>query len=235
MSARLRTIAVTGLSVGIVSLAISYTLGGSVVGRILDHDAWHACRDGKASADSGTERRLAWDGSDTVEIALPATVRWRVGEGSEVVVRGSPDVISHVELRRGRLMLNCAWTLMAPATEVVLPGRVFHRVRISGSAKVSIENLNQPDLELDVHGSGNITAQGTVDRLAIAVAGSGNAKLADVSINRLVAKISGSGNVEAAPKDDADIKISGSGNVRLLTRPSHLNTRVSGSGRISQI
>ena len=44
----------------------------------------------------------------------------------------------------------------------------------------------------------------------------------------------GSGDVEAAPTDDADIRISGSGKVNLLTRPARLNAKVSGSGRITQ-
>jgi hypothetical protein len=53
-------------------------------------------------------------------------------------------------------------------------------------------------------------------------------------MKELTAKISGSGKVEAAPKDAADIKISGSGDVRLLSRPTHFSSRVSGSGRITQ-
>jgi hypothetical protein len=237
MSKILRWIAVVGLGVGVVSLAIAYALGGRDLGPLWDHNALalQACGDGKAKTNGAPERRLSWSGGDAIDIALPATVRLRVGEGSDVVVRGSPDTIANVELRGGRLTLNCRWLTTTRDIEVALPGRVFRRIGISGSARVVIENLSQPDLAIAISGNGSLAAQGTVERLSIAVSGSGNAKLAEVSAKQLTAKISGRGNVEAAPKEDADINISGSGNVLLLTRPAHLSTRVSGSGRISQV
>jgi hypothetical protein len=236
MSKILRWIAVVGLGIGVVSLAVAYALGGRDLSRLWDRTALtlQACGDGKAKTDSATERRLAWNGGDTIDIALPAMVRLHVGEGNELVVRGSPDTIAHVELRDGRLTLNCRWLAASRDLEVTLPGRVFRRVGISGSAKVVIENLSQPDLAIAISGSGSLAAQGTVERLSVVISGSGNAKLAEVAAKQLTAKISGSGNVEAAPKEDADINVSGSGNVRLLTRPAHLSSHVSGSGRISQ-
>ena len=97
-----------------------------------------------------------------------------------------------------------------------------------------MENVNQPDLAFKISGSGTVRAQGTVDHATINVAGSGDARLADLAMKELTAKISGSGKVEAAPKDVADIKISGSGDVRLLSRPTRLTSQVAGSGRITQ-
>jgi hypothetical protein len=97
-----------------------------------------------------------------------------------------------------------------------------------------MENLNQPDLQLSISGSGTVRAQGSVDRVTVTLAGSGSARLADLAMKRLTIDISGSGNAEAAPQDAANIVISGSGNVRLLSRPAQLTSRVSGSGRINQ-
>ena len=97
-----------------------------------------------------------------------------------------------------------------------------------------MENVNQPDLTFKISGSGTVRAQGTVDHATINVAGSGDARLADLAMKELTAKISGSGKIEAAPKDAADIHISGSGDVRLLSRPARLSSHVAGSGRITQ-
>jgi uncharacterized protein YggE len=116
-----------------------------------------------------------------------------------------------------------------------LPGKAFRRVSIAGSAKLDMQNLDQPELAINISGSGSVQGQGSVDRLSIKVSGSGDAKLADLAMKQLTLKISGSGNVEAGPKDEADISISGSGNIRLLTRPPHLRTHISGSGRITQV
>ena len=237
MAKTLGWIAVGGLSIGFVSLAIAYVLAGRNLDALLDRGSFlaHSCGDSSGKVDAKQrERRLAWEGDDTVEISLPASVRYRGGEGSEVIVRGSPDVIAHVEVRRGRIMLDCHQFWRSRDIEITLPGRAFRRISLSGSGKLVMENVNQPDLDFRISGSGTVRAQGTVDHATISVAGSGDARLADMAMKDLTAKISGSGKVEAAPKDAADIKISGSGDVRLLSRPTHLSSRVSGSGRITQ-
>jgi putative autotransporter adhesin-like protein len=237
MAKTLGWIAAGGLGVGFASLALAYALAGRDLGRLLDRDIFHAqsCGDDSRKADAKQpERRLTWEGDDTVEIALPASVRYRGGEGSEVIVRGSPDVIAHVEVRRGRITLDCQRWGGLRDIEVTLPGRAFRKIGLSGSSKLTMENVNQPDLAFKISGSGTVRAQGTVDHATVSVAGSGDARLADLAMKELTAKISGSGKVEAAPKDAANIKISGSGDVRLLSHPTRLSSHVAGSGRITQ-
>lgn len=231
MSRMLGRIAVFGLGIGIVSLTLAYALGGRDVYRVLDHGpfAAYACRDGGGSS----ERRLAWNGSDTIDISLPARVRFRGGEGSDIVLRGDPDIVGRIELRGSRLSLGCRTGSMR-TVEITLPGQTFRRVNLSGSAVLDMENLAQRSLALTISGSGTLRGQGSVDRLSVKVSGSGDAQLADLAVKQLTLKISGSGSVEAAPKDEADIKISGSGNVRLMSRPAQLRTHISGSGRITQ-
>jgi len=237
MAKTLGWIAVGGLSVGFVSLALAYVLGGRNLDALLDRSIFLAksCGDSSGKADAKQmERRLAWEGNDTVEISLPASVRYRGGEGSEVIVRGSPDVIAHVEVRHGRITLDCQRWGGLRDIEITLPGRAFRRIGLSGSTKLTMENVNQPDLAFKISGSGTVRAQGTVDHATVNVAGSGDVHLADLAMKELTAKISGSGKVEAAPKDAADIHISGSGDVRLLSHPTRLISHVAGSGRITQ-
>lgn len=230
----LRWIAGVGLTVGVVSLAIAYALDRPNIDRLLSRVdlSLQDCRDHGASG-SATERHLAWNG-DAIDIALPAIVRYRSGEGSDIVVRGTPDAIAHVELRGGRLTLNCRWHTLSRDIEVTLPARPLQRMSISGSAKVVMEKLAQPDLRVSISGSGSITAQGAVDSLALTISGAGKARLGEVAAKRLTVEVSGSGDVEASPSDEADIRISGSGRVHLLTRPARLNSKISGSGRITQ-
>ena len=165
---------------------------------------------------------------------MPATVHFRGGEGDEIVLRGPPDVIAHIELEGDRLTLNCRWS-SGRDLEIALPGQPFRRVNVSGSGKLSMEKLNQLELVLGISGSGTLHGQGSVERLTVSISGSGNARLAGIAMKQLTVKISGSGNIEAAPKDDVDINISGSGNVRLLSRPTRLKSQVAGSGRVIQV
>jgi hypothetical protein len=225
-------IAIFGLGVGVVSLALAYALGGRDAYRLFDRGmfAAHGCSDGKGLG----ERRLVWTGGDSIDIALPARVRLRGGEGNDILVRGAPDVVDRIELRGSRLLLDCRFG-SSPSIDITLPGRAFRRISIAGSAKLDMESLDQPELAINISGSGSVRGQGSVDRLSIKVSGSGDAKLADLAMKQLTLKISGSGSVEAGPRDEADISISGSGNIRLLTRPTQLRTHISGSGRITQV
>src|SRR5437879_11500392 len=99
MSNYLGRIALVSLTIGIASLALAWAFGGRDLARLLDRGTLLAqsCGDGTAKA-SDAERHLPWTG-DSIDIALPAIVR--SGEGPDIVVRGSPDIISHVELRGG--------------------------------------------------------------------------------------------------------------------------------------
>jgi len=232
MTRSLGWIAAIGLSIGVVSLSLAYVMGGRDLDHVMGRSIFAQSCDRPTKADtSPSERRLAWAG-DTVDIALPATVRFRGGEGSDIVVRGASDLIAHVEVRGNRIILDCRGGTRD--VEITLPGTAFRRISLSGSATLAMENLSQRKLAVSISGSGSLNGQGTVDRLSVTVAGSGNAKLADVDTRQLAVKISGSGNVDAAPKDKADINIAGSGNVRLFSRPPRLKSHIAGSGRVIQ-
>ena len=225
-------IAIGSLGIGIASLSFAYAIGGHDVETFGFAERWGV--GGSSCGDSAgpTERRLAWDGGDSVELSLPGTVRWRAGEGDEIVVRGAPGPVAHVQVHGNRLVLDCRGR--GSSLEVTLPGRAFRRVAIAGSGNVVMENVNQPELALRISGSGSMRAQGAVDRLSVNVAGSGDARLGELSATQVSVHIAGSGKVEASPKDSGDVSISGSGDVKLLTRPADLRTKVSGSGRITQ-
>ncbi len=227
--------AIGGLSVGIVSLSLAYALGDNAMHRLVDVGSYL----GSSSCDSAasatqSERRLAWSGGDTVEVALPATVRYRGGDGDEVIVRGPSDVIDRVRIDGGHITLDCRGFTRLREVEVVLPGRAFRHVGLSGSGRLVMENVNQPDLAVRLSGSGNISAQGKADHVTVTISGAGRALLADLATQQLTVKVSGSGRIEAAPTESADIDLSGSGTVRLLSRPAQLRSHVSGSGRITQ-
>ena len=232
MTRTLLWIAIAGIGLGSAFLSLAYTLSDGH-----DFDDLHlnlalgpSCDEGNAKQ---RERHLAWNDEDAIELTLPGTVYWRGGEGSDVVVRGTPELVAHVELKRGRLSLDCRGG-RARDLEVTLPGRPLRRIGIAGSGKLVMEKVSQPELALSITGSGSVRAQGTVDQATIAVTGSGDAKLGELAAKQVAITITGSGKVEAAPKDFAKVNITGSGDVRLLTKPASLRSTIAGSGRITQ-
>jgi hypothetical protein len=225
----LSLIAIGGIGVGIASLSLAYAIGGRDLDAFGFAERWAS---GCGDSAGPRERSLAWDGGDTVELSLPGTVHWRAGDGNQLIVRGAPGVANHVELHGSRIVLTCRGR--SGSLDITLPGRPFRRIGIAGSGNLVMENVSQPELALRISGSGSMRAQGNVDRLTVDLSGSGDARLGELIAKQASVRISGSGKVEASPKDSADVKISGSGDVKLLTRPAELNSKVSGSGRITQ-
>lgn len=240
MTSKLAWVAVGGLGIGIAALSLAYALSGDELRRFAGRDYFFgaSCRgdDSKAGDKPGTgrtERRWTWDGGDTVEVALPAHVHYRAGDGSEVIVRGLADAVANVRIKGSRISSDCVRMFGPGDLDITLPGRLFKVVSVSGSGTVVMDNLAQPALAVRISGSGSLSAQGTSDQVTVSIAGSGRAKLASLATKQLTVDISGSGKLEAAPQDVADVRISGSGNVHLLSRPASLRSQTSGSGGIT--
>src|SRR6187455_2951489 len=83
-------IAIGGLGIGIASLSLAYALGGRDLHR-LPFELASSCGDGAKGGPS--VRQLAWGNGDTIELSLPGTVTFRGGQGSDIVVKGSPDLV----------------------------------------------------------------------------------------------------------------------------------------------
>jgi hypothetical protein len=231
MNRTLGFVAVAGLGIGVVCLSLAWAIGGSEFRTLIAEDrfGWRSCDEPA----SGPERRLAWTGGDTIEVLTAVPLRLVAGDGSDVVLRGAPDSIGHLKLRGGKVQ-SCGRIGATGPVEIELPARALRHVRISGAGTVTLEKLSQHELGLAISGSGDIQAQGSVDRVSAEISGTGNVRLANLTMKRLKTRISGAGSVEAGPTNEADIRLSGAGTVTLLTRPTTLHTKVSGAGRIIQ-
>jgi hypothetical protein len=178
-------------------------------------------------------RNLAWDGKDTVGVAVPANIHYRRGQGDQVVVSGDSALVPHVEVVDGAVRLNCRIrSLKGTRLEVTLPGREFKGFSIAGVGDMTLENIDQPDLTINVAGAGNVTASGSVKSLELQVAGASDDKLEGLMADRVAVHIAGASNIDVTPKDDLKANIVGSGTVTLHAEPKSIETHIIGSGRI---
>ena len=239
MIRKLGWLAAGGFAVGIVAFSLAAALGAHEL------EGWNlrwlhllsavsSCHDDDdAKIDpTATDRRWAWDGGDSVEIAAPATVHYRGGSGDQVIAHGSPEAIAHLRVNNGRITQSCNGRWARGDLDITLPGRAFRTVDMAGSGRLIMQDVNQPRLDLSIAGSGSVQAQGSTDRVNLSIAGAGDAKLAELTTKRLDVQIAGSGNIEAAPQDELNVKIAGSGDVRLLSNPPQVHTNIHGSGRV---
>ena len=220
-------IAGVGLSLGVVLLALAFSTAG------MGNDF-----SGKAPAVKTAGRlEWAWDGSDRVEIAAPATVHYQAGGTPRVIVQGPADLLDRVRFRDGELKLE--QDLFGDSgghgerLDVTLTGMTLHRVNLAGSGDMDMGEIHQDQLRLSIAGSASFSASGNADDLSLDIAGSGQCHLTKLETRTMRVDIAGSGQVDAASPQSARVSIMGSGRLRFAAMPREISSHIAGSGRIS--
>ena len=199
-----------------------------------DHDRRFIGHVDSDDADSGATvtRELAWTGGDSLDVGLPAKVQFTQSPGpAKLVVSGPKDAVDHVVLSGSHLQFDDDGDYGGPLRVTLAAPDVRH-FDISGAADLAIAGYAQDDPEVDVSGSGAVTAAGKAKNVKLDISGDSNVDLAALATQSAQAEISGSGKAALAPTDAADLHISGDGEIDLKSHPQKLTSDVSGSGKI---
>ena len=230
MSNMLAVVAGTGIAISVVCLGFA-----SALDDLSPEGLFNRC--GEIGGDGGavTTREIAWTSdSDEVTINVPATVTYRPGSGTTLIARGSPGALSHLRVRGRRIEFDCRGADFDGDLDLTLPGRPLNDFTLNGTGRLVLENLDLRELDVSLHGKGEVEATGTAEDVDLTIAGSGEAHLGKLAAKTVDVRIAGKGDAEIAPTDEADILIAGSGEIRLLTRPRSLEQTIFGSGKIVQ-
>lgn len=195
------------------------------------HDRW--------AGDSGpqTTRDLAWTGGDTLEIEVPAEVRYTQAAGpAKITISGSRRAVEDVEIENGHIRFDHGRSRSHYGSKltIVMTAPDITRFDIHGSSSLAIADYKQDRLRIDVSGNADVTAAGEVNVMELDISGSGDADLGKLKAKGAEVDIAGSGEATIAPTEWAKVDVSGSGDVTLLTHPPKLESDISGSGSIHQ-
>lgn len=105
-------------------------------------------------------------------------------------------------------------------------------VNLKGSGDITLLDLHQEGIELEIAGSGDITAFGQVESLTVAVAGSGDVDCSNLTANRASLSIAGSGDIEAFVRQSVTAQVVGSGDILVRGNPAQRTKQVVGSGGV---
>ena len=181
------------------------------------------------------EVTLPFSANDSFTIALPASVRYQPGDKAEAVVSGDSTLIDHVRMEGSQLSLDCETGWFSPRLDVTVSGPAISDWRLVGSGELTLSQVNQPELRLNIRGSGSVVATGTTQTVDLEISGSGSGRLKDLIAQSAQIEIRGSGDAEVTARADADVSISGSGDVDLYGHPTMRRSQVRGSGSITQV
>lgn len=132
------------------------------------------------------------------------------------IVNGKPTGVS---ISQGKVVVGIALP-EAPA------------VKIKGSGDVTLLDLRQADLRLQIEGSGDITAYGQVEHLEVDIAGSGDVDASELVADHASLSVVGSGDIEAFIRSDVRARVTGSGDILVRGNPPRREHSVAGSGKI---
>ena len=106
---------------------------------------------------------------------------------------------------------------------------------ISGSGNIIINNASGKELRCSVSGSGNITLKGndSFSTADISMSGSGKYNGESLKIETAKIRVAGSGNCNCHVTQSLEASVTGSGKITYVGNPTKIDTRTTGSGKIS--
>lgn len=170
-----------------------------------------------------------------LDLAGANTVTIGIGGVQRVVVHGDEDVIPLVttEVEDGTLVIaqsESFGTESQLSVEVVVPS--LDSVRLSGAGTVTVDGHDLERLNVSVPGAGTIRGSGDVQRLEIALGGTGDIELAELVAGAVTVTLSGAGNVHVHATDSLDATVSGTGSVFYAGDPASVSQAITGTGVI---
>lgn len=105
-------------------------------------------------------------------------------------------------------------------------------LKIKGSGDVSLMDLRQTGLEIEIEGSGDVTADGQVEQLDVSIAGSGDVDARELIAQRGHLSIAGSGDISAHVTQEVAARVAGSGDIVVRGNPGTRSKQVLGSGSV---
>lgn len=176
---------------------------------------------------------------ERIQVKGSADVTVRVGQPAGLVVRTQERRMKLIEteVRDGTLVIDEKERISFGSfgdggdLDLTISAPRLSELDLSGSGNVTATGVTGRHFDADISGSGNIRAAGRVEAVSTSIAGSGNIRLFDLVARRGDARISGSGNISVNAADALDARISGSGNIRYRGRP-RVDSKISGSGNV---
>jgi len=211
-----------------------------------------------ASSDSYSQKKEERNVPEFKEISLGISgdLYFTQGSPQKVVVEADESVLNKLltEVRDGVLKIkfeNWGMSLNKPVTiwvtapevnglyisgsgKIIAEGKVSTpdiSLKISGSGKLTLNDLTASTSEVAISGSGDMYLTGSGDKMEIAISGSGNIFGDKFSVTGCEIAISGSGGCKIDATGKLEARISGSGDICYYSSPQ-IDANVSGSGKV---
>lgn len=162
----------------------------------------------------------------------------RVGPACNVTIEGDDNIVPLIEtaVEGNTLRIGSKGGFSTRSRlQVAIEMPECEGIKLSGSGRVMSSGFSGGSLDLLISGSGELAAEGKVDRLAARVSGSGVVDALELVAGEARADITGSGEVRVQTNGVLRASISGSGGISYRGEPKSLEKSITGSGTIKPL
>jgi len=154
-----------------------------------------------------------------IEASAGIRVVIRIGPAEAIEVSAQQNLLPVIatDLRGGTLSIEARddFTTVEPVTvTVVIPA--LDGITLSGGARADIEGLDAESLELRIRGGAQVTAAGSVHRVALDADGGATARLEDLSIRAATVSIDGGATATLTASDEVTGTAAGGSRLTVL-------------------
>ena len=172
-----------------------------------------------------------------IELGGALSAEIAVGPAQTVEVRGDDNLVPLVTtvVDRGRLQVRTTKTLRPKVkllVHITVPS--LTALTVSGAGRVLLRDAQGEDLALRLTGAADVTAAGSVRRVAFDVSGAGSVDARDLKAERATVTVSGAGDLDLYASQALDVHISGAGTVGYYGEPPEIRKEVSGAGTLER-
>jgi hypothetical protein len=109
------------------------------------------------------------------------------------------------------------------------------QVSLSGAGEIQLRDVVLDSLNLELSGAGDLSGDGSVNTLLLAISGFGSFKGDELKTQHADVRISGAGEATLWAVRSLDVHISGAGSVRYYGQPPNFSEQISGAGSVDDL
>ena len=221
------------------------------------HAQWGKWKKVKGNGNITTTKRSTGD-YDGLKAAGSMDFMLVPGKEGEITIKGDSNLMEYIitEVKDNKLVVKTKKGVNIKVTKpiiITVPYESINSVSLAGSGDIENSgtikadnfdvslagsgdinlNINSDVVESSIAGSGDIVLKGSTKNLTTKIAGSGDFEGKGLDSKNVTAKIAGSGSANVVCNGTLKARISGSGDVNYSGTPTSKDTKVSGSGSVS--
>jgi hypothetical protein len=188
---------------------------------------------------SGNSKSETREVGDFTGVRLNAVANLNISQGDKahVTIEADDNILPllKITVRNGALQIDSTQEYHSKSgvkISITLPA--ISSIELNGVGNISIDQVQSDALDVQLHGSGVITAKGSSSKLSANLAGVGNLNLSEWAVQQATVQLSGSGSIKVDAGQSLDATLSGVGNIAYKNHSAlKLTSHVRGVGNIS--